>query len=47
MESLLAKLGKNVGITNKPVEKEVIRSRDSKDVIMRAQKKLVDIYHKP
>lgn len=41
MESQLAKIGKNVGITNKAPEKLVIHNRESKDTIMRAQKNML------
>lgn len=41
MESLLARLGKNVGIAAKEPEKEIIKQRESKDVLMRAQKNML------
>ncbi len=41
VESLLAKLGKNVGIAVQKAEPEVVHSRESKDVLMRAQKNIL------
>lgn len=41
MESLIGKLGKNIGIAAQPAKKEVILNRDSKDVLMRAQKNML------
>jgi DNA primase len=44
MESLLGKIGKNIGIANQPTDhSDGVTSRDSKDVIMRAQKNMLTL----
>lgn len=43
MESLLAKTGKNIGITSRLPSKEYVNHRDSKDALLRAQKNILTL----